>query len=175
MRRRRIACRRDAINFDNVPGERINFEVAETRFDVEGAELAGRLVMPGGTWPVPVVVLVHGAESTSARDVYALQRMFPAAGIGAFVYDKRGTGDFSGVYTHDYLTLGRCHRGRSCGRSVLFSAPVGDADTSEFDTFAFRRKRQRSTEPTWGNAPSHSSGLPTEKVSRNGTNLQTIF
>jgi pimeloyl-ACP methyl ester carboxylesterase len=54
---------------------------------------------------VPVVVLVHGAENTSARDSYALQRMFPAVGIGAFVYDKRGTGDSSGAYTHDYLTL----------------------------------------------------------------------
>jgi len=113
-------CSRDAIRFDDVPGARIDFDVTETRFEVEGAELTGRLVMPQGTEPVPVVVLIHGAESTSARDAYALQRMFPAAGIGAFVYDKRGTGGSSGEYTHDYLTLAidaiaAVHEARSLG------------------------------------------------------------
>src|SRR5690606_34454026 len=77
----------------------------DTRFDVQGATLAGRLVLPPGDGPVPVVVLVHGAERNSARDDYALQRLFPAAGIGAFVYDKRGTGASTGRYSHDYLTL----------------------------------------------------------------------
>jgi hypothetical protein len=51
------------------------------------------------------VVLIHGSENDSARDYYSLQRQFPAAGIGAFVYDKRGTGGSSGAYTQDYLTL----------------------------------------------------------------------
>ncbi|WP_343517800.1 alpha/beta hydrolase [Sphingomonas sp.] len=98
-------CARDRIMFDGRPGEQIDFEVKETRFDVDGASLAGRLVMPRGEGPVPIVVLVHGAERVSARDAYALQRMFPAAGIGAFVYDKRGVGGSSGQYTHDYATL----------------------------------------------------------------------
>ena len=98
-------CASGTIRFDGAAGARVDFEVVATRFDVEGAELAGRLVMPQGHEPVPVVVLVHGAEPTSARDFYALQRMLPAAGIGAFVYDKRGTGASSGEYTHDYLTL----------------------------------------------------------------------
>ena len=31
--------------------------------------------------------------------------MFPAQGIGAFVYDKRGTGKSGGVYTQDFTTL----------------------------------------------------------------------
>jgi pimeloyl-ACP methyl ester carboxylesterase len=52
-----------------------------------------------------VVVLVHGSERLSARDFYAAQRQFPSAGIGAFVYDKRGTGASGGRYTHDYLLL----------------------------------------------------------------------
>jgi pimeloyl-ACP methyl ester carboxylesterase len=50
-------------------------------------------------------VLVHGAEHSSARELFSLQRMFPAAGIGAFVYDKRGTGGSGGRYTQDYLLL----------------------------------------------------------------------
>jgi dienelactone hydrolase len=34
-----------------------------------------------------------------------LQRMFPAQGIGAFVYDKRGTGISGGTYTQDFDLL----------------------------------------------------------------------
>jgi pimeloyl-ACP methyl ester carboxylesterase len=61
--------------------------------------------MPKGDGKVPVVILVHGSEHDSAIDSYALQRMFPAQGIGAFVYDKRGTGASGGVYTQDFETL----------------------------------------------------------------------
>jgi uncharacterized protein len=31
--------------------------------------------------------------------------MFPAQGIGAFVYDKRGTGISGGTYTQDFSVL----------------------------------------------------------------------
>ena len=61
--------------------------------------------MPEGNGKVPVVVLVHGSEHDSALDSYALQRMFPAQGIGAFVYDKRGTGSSGGAYTQDFDVL----------------------------------------------------------------------
>jgi hypothetical protein len=63
------------------------------------------LVLPTGSEKVPVVVLVHGAEHDSALDSYALQRMFPAHGIGAFVYDKRGTGVSGGSYTQSFDVL----------------------------------------------------------------------
>jgi len=48
---------------------------------------------------------VHGAEHDSALRDYALQRMLPAEGVGAFVYDKRGTGSSGGHYTQDYSLL----------------------------------------------------------------------
>jgi pimeloyl-ACP methyl ester carboxylesterase len=51
------------------------------------------------------VVLVHGAEHDSALESYTLQRLFPAQGIGAFVYDKRGTGASGGTYTQDFDLL----------------------------------------------------------------------
>jgi pimeloyl-ACP methyl ester carboxylesterase len=98
-------CAKRTIRFAGIPGSRIAFDVTETRFRVEGATLAGRLVMPRGRQAAPIVILVHGAEHNSARDSYALQRLFPAAGIGAFVYDKRGTGVSDGRYTQDYLML----------------------------------------------------------------------
>jgi pimeloyl-ACP methyl ester carboxylesterase len=53
------------------------------------------------------VVLVHGSERDSAREFYALQRILPALGVGAFVYDKRGTGGSGGVYTQDFTRLAR--------------------------------------------------------------------
>jgi pimeloyl-ACP methyl ester carboxylesterase len=98
-------CANGEINFDAVKGKRIAFEVTETKFQGAGVSLAGRLVMPKGSGRVPIVVLIHGSEHDSARDFYALQRQFPAEGIGAFVYDKRGTGASTGRYTQDYLLL----------------------------------------------------------------------
>ncbi|WP_395331831.1 alpha/beta hydrolase [Novosphingobium sp. BL-8H] len=98
-------CAHDLMRYDGRRAERIAFDVTETRFEVDGASLAGRLVMPKGNGAVPVVVLIHGAEHASARQDYALQRMFPAAGVGVFVYDKRGTGASTGQYTQDYATL----------------------------------------------------------------------
>lgn len=98
-------CATGGIAFDGIAGERLAFDVTETRFVSGGATLAGRLVLPPGKNSVPIVVLVHGSERDSARDYYALQRQFPSEGIGAFVYDKRGTGASTGRYTQNFLTL----------------------------------------------------------------------
>lgn len=86
-------------------GKRIEFDVTETRFKARDVELAGRLVLPRGAGRVAIAVLIHGSETTSARDQYALQRLLPAEGIGAFVYDKRGTGGSGGTYTQDFSLL----------------------------------------------------------------------
>lgn len=99
-------CAARRIAFGGIHGDRIPLDVAETTFPGQGgAPLAGRLVMPKGKGRVPVVILLHGAERDSARQVYALQRLFPAQGIGVFVYDKRGTGGSGGAYTQDFDLL----------------------------------------------------------------------
>ena len=98
-------CDKGEISFGKQPGRRITFDVSNTSFQSHGVKLVGRLVLPKGTGKVPVVVLVHGSEHDSALDTYALQRMFPAQGIGAFVYDKRGTGVSGGTYTQDFNIL----------------------------------------------------------------------
>jgi uncharacterized protein len=98
-------CAKGEIRFDGVKGKRIAFDVTETKFQGAGISLAGRLVMPKGNGRVPIVVLIHGSERDSGRDFYPLQRLFPTEGIGAFVYDKRGTGASAGRYTQDYLLL----------------------------------------------------------------------
>lgn len=98
-------CADARIDFNGIRGQRIAFDVIDTRFQGAGVTLAGRLVLPKGNGRVPIVVLVHGSEHMSALDFYSLQRMFPAAGIGVFVYDKRGTGASGGRYTQSYLLL----------------------------------------------------------------------
>lgn len=98
-------CDKGAIVFGDEPGGRIAFDVRDTVFESNGVKLVGRLIMPEGSGRIPIVVLVHGSEQDSALDSYALQRMFPAQGIGAFVYDKRGTGVSGGTYTQNFDVL----------------------------------------------------------------------
>jgi len=99
------SCARRGIRFAGRAGRRVDFRTLDTAFRSGDVTLAGRLVLPPGDAPVPVVVLVHGSERNSARRDYALQRLLPAMGIGAFVYDKRGTGASGGRYTQNYLLL----------------------------------------------------------------------
>jgi pimeloyl-ACP methyl ester carboxylesterase len=93
------------IEFDGVAGKRIPLDVTDTSFQGRGVSLVGRLVLPEGKSAVPIVVLVHGSEPDSAIESYSLQRLLPAAGVGAFVYDKRGTGKSGGKYTQDFDLL----------------------------------------------------------------------
>lgn len=98
-------CGDGTIAFDGHPGRHIPFDVADVRFASHGVVLAGRLVLPKGAKKAPIVVLTHGAERTSALTYYFLQRLLPAEGIGAFVYDKRGTGQSGGSYSQDFQLL----------------------------------------------------------------------
>jgi len=99
------ACNTGGIDFSGVSGQRVAFDVREATFKSHDTVLAGRLVMPKGEDQVPIVVLLHGSEHDSALSDYFLQRMLPAEGVGAFVYDKRGTGKSGGHYTQDYSLL----------------------------------------------------------------------
>jgi dienelactone hydrolase len=100
-------CDAGEITFDNERGRRIDFDVHDSTFESSGVSLVGRLVMPKGAGRVPIVVLVHGSEHDSALNSYTLQGLFPSQGIGAFVYDKRGTGASGGSYTEDFEVLAR--------------------------------------------------------------------
>lgn len=100
------ACGEDHIRFEGSKGQRLSFDVTDSDFTGrDGVPLKGRLVMPKGKNKVPVVVLVHGAERDAALRFNFLQRLFPAVGIGVFVYDKRGTGTSGGTYTQDFDLL----------------------------------------------------------------------
>lgn len=90
-----------------VEGRKVRFVVRETTFRSGDVELFGRLVLPEGDAPVPVVVEVHGSERDAASVFNWKQRMLPANGVGVFVYDKRGTGRSEGEYTQDFEVLAR--------------------------------------------------------------------
>jgi pimeloyl-ACP methyl ester carboxylesterase len=98
-------CEKGELSFDGVKGRRIAFDAMDTEFNSGGVKLAGRLVLPKNVGRTAIVVLVHGSETDSARDFYALQRLLPAEGVGAFVYDKRGTGASGGKYTQNFSLL----------------------------------------------------------------------
>lgn len=98
-------CAAGHIRFDGLDGRRIDFDTTETTFRVKDIKLAGRLVLPKGDTNVSIVVLLHGSEDWSARDFNQLQRLLPAEGVGAFVYDKHGTGASGGAYTQDFEIL----------------------------------------------------------------------
>lgn len=101
------ACDEGKISFAGQAGQKLKFQVVDTTFQGDGVKLAGRLVLPEGAGPVPISVLVHGAEDYSGRDRYFEQRAWPANGVGVFVYDKRGTGASQGKYTQDFRVLAR--------------------------------------------------------------------
>ena len=99
-------CAKGGITFGGMAGQRIHFDVQEAEFKGEGGtRLVGRLILPEGNAKVPIVVLIHGSEHDSARIDDHMQRQLPAEGVGAFVYDKRGTGGSDGTYTQDYSVL----------------------------------------------------------------------
>lgn len=88
-------------------GRKVSLVVRETTFRSGDLELFGRLILPEGDGPVPIVVQVHGSERDAASVYNWKQRMLPAQGVGVFVYDKRGTGRSTGEYSQDFHALAR--------------------------------------------------------------------
>ena len=100
------ACDQGRITFDGRPGARVVLDSRETTFtSADGARLNGRLILPPGDGPVPIMIEVHGSEGANALDFNAFQRFAPASGVGVFVYAKRGSGGSEGTYTQDFHLL----------------------------------------------------------------------
>ncbi|WMS87827.1 alpha/beta hydrolase family protein [Pleionea litopenaei] len=85
--------------------ERLALTHEELYFQNKDISLRGKLTLPEGKGPFPVVVLIHGSESYSAVDYYSLTYMLAANGIAGFKFDKRGTGLSEGEYTQHFPTL----------------------------------------------------------------------
>lgn len=102
-----IACGRDALRVDGgTVLARRPVRVTNTRFDLEGATLAGQLLEPqDADGRTALVVYAHGSEELgwieAARDPYQMV----ARGVSVFVYDKRGTGQSTGSYSQNFPQL----------------------------------------------------------------------
>ena len=100
------SCSEGRIVFEGRAGGRVLLDTQETTFvGHEGARLKGRLILPPGDGPFPIMVEVHGSEGANALDFNAFQRFAPASGVGVFVYAKRGSGGSEGHYTQDFHIL----------------------------------------------------------------------
>lgn len=96
----------DHMTFDGREARRVELPTTEVAFTgADGARLAGRLILPPGDGPVPIMIEVHGSEASAALDYNWFQRLAPASGVGVFVYDKRGTGGSEGSYTQNFDLL----------------------------------------------------------------------
>lgn len=99
-------CEDARIVFDGKTGHRMALEVQDTTFVGQGGtRLKGRLILPPGAGPMPIMIEVHGSEGSNALDFNAFQRFAPASGVGVFVYAKRGSGGSEGRYTQDFHVL----------------------------------------------------------------------
>ena len=99
-------CAEGQIVFEGRPGVRAALDTQETTFvGHAAARLRGRLILPPGNGPVPIMVEVHGSEGANALDFNAFQRFASASGVGVFVYAKRGSGGSEGHYTQDFHIL----------------------------------------------------------------------
>ena len=100
------SCEEGRIVFEGQTGRRLTQDVRDTTFVGQGGiRLKGRLILPPGAGPVPIMVEVHGSEGANALDFNAFQRFAPASGVGVFVYAKRGSGGSEGRYTQDFHVL----------------------------------------------------------------------
>jgi dienelactone hydrolase len=100
------SCDEGRIAFDGLPGRKLALDVLDTTFIGHGGtRLNGRLVLPQGGGPVPIMVEVHGSEGANALDFNVFQRFVPASGVGVFVYAKRGSGGSEGRYTQNFHIL----------------------------------------------------------------------
>lgn len=95
------------LRFKGTPIElrKAQLEQREVLFTSAKESLRGKLVVPAGGEPEGLVVLLHGSETRSAIAANPLQYLLPARNIATFVFDKRGTGDSAGSYTHNLKVL----------------------------------------------------------------------
>lgn len=73
--------------------------------EVEGVALNVRLTLPPGPGPHPAVILAQGSGDDAATRTYGNPDFFASNGLATVVFDKRGTGDSKGRYTHDFFRL----------------------------------------------------------------------
>ena len=73
----------------------------DVRFHANGLSLAGRLYLPSGAGPHPVIVLSHGFSVLRAMGLDDYAARFCAAGFACLAYDHRNFGESEGLPRHE--------------------------------------------------------------------------
>lgn len=77
----------------------------ELRFSSGGVDFFGLLTTPLANNPVPLVVNSHGSENSAATSFDWAAAWYAQAGYATFIFDKRGTGQSGGNFTHNFDLL----------------------------------------------------------------------
>ena len=102
-----LACGKDVVLVRGTERwPKVALAESNTRFESDGAMLAGRLIEALGAGKhTPLVVYAHGSEGSGwidrPRDPYQMV----GRGVSVFVYDKRGSGLSGGEYTQNFPRL----------------------------------------------------------------------
>ena len=113
--------------------ERVAVQERDIEWQVAGATLRGRLVLPTTPGPHPGVVLVHGSERLPAVGQWHEPYMLAAHGVAGLVYDKRGTGRSSGDFTANFSQLAA---DAAAGATQVATMPEIDRDRIGFAGFS---------------------------------------
>lgn len=99
-------CTNKLITFgDGEHYEYTQLEEKDIWFFSQQTRLRGRLLLVDDNPSVPLVVIVHGSESSGMVGSSYMPYMLAAQGLNVFFYDKRGTGYSDGEYTQDFELL----------------------------------------------------------------------
>jgi dienelactone hydrolase len=70
----------------------------EITFQNGGITLAGTLLLPDSSGPVPAIVLTHGSGPTTREEGRPFAERFVRLGMAALIFDKRGCGASKGMW-----------------------------------------------------------------------------
>ena len=74
-------------------------------FQHDGLRFHGVLSLPPGEGPFPLVINAHGSGREAATGFDWAASWYAQAGYATLIFDKRGTGQSGGEYTHDFDLL----------------------------------------------------------------------
>jgi pimeloyl-ACP methyl ester carboxylesterase len=77
--------------------ERVPLENEDVFFEQADAKLAGTLLLPATKGPHPAIILLHGSGALTRYKFGPYPHFFTSLGFAVLIYDKRGTGDSTGL------------------------------------------------------------------------------
>lgn len=84
-------------NGTQTPAERVPLKDEEVFFEQADAKLSGTLLLPATKGPHPAIILLHGSGALTRYKFGPYPHFFTSLGFAVLIYDKRGTGDSTGL------------------------------------------------------------------------------